>query len=245
MNWSAFRNGFFKGLAAPCVLAGIFSPEYGRGQALSIWMLFCRESSFWKMRRLSILKHGAALRTTWPPCTVILFVLLSVCDERQTQKSLARYCAHQAACATVRSCKRSTTLADCPRAGGTHGTPASGAAEMREKGFGHAKKMRNFDTLLKHLGKLTKINETKRTGWFDKYVSEVFGGMTKVQNVEHIREALQNISMRKLKMPDLRCPAKRKLWKIAGYGNGNSAYRLFCKVPLCYFASTSVKLFFL
>ena len=33
MDWSAFRNGFFKGLAAPCALVGMFSPEYGRGQA--------------------------------------------------------------------------------------------------------------------------------------------------------------------------------------------------------------------
>lgn len=33
MNWSAFRNGFFKGLAAPCAMLGMFSPEYGRGQA--------------------------------------------------------------------------------------------------------------------------------------------------------------------------------------------------------------------
>ena len=33
MNWSAFWNGFFKGVAAPCALLGMFSPEYGRGQA--------------------------------------------------------------------------------------------------------------------------------------------------------------------------------------------------------------------
>lgn len=33
MNWSAFRNGFFKGLAAPCALAGMFSPEYSSPHA--------------------------------------------------------------------------------------------------------------------------------------------------------------------------------------------------------------------
>lgn len=32
MNWSAFTDGFFKGLAAPCALLGMFSPEYGKAQ---------------------------------------------------------------------------------------------------------------------------------------------------------------------------------------------------------------------
>ena len=30
MNWPVFWNGFFKGVAAPCALLGMFSPEYGR-----------------------------------------------------------------------------------------------------------------------------------------------------------------------------------------------------------------------
>ena len=35
MNWPAFWNGFFKGVAAPCALLGMFSPEYNRRQIAS------------------------------------------------------------------------------------------------------------------------------------------------------------------------------------------------------------------
>ena len=62
--------------------------------------------------------------------------------------------------------------------------------------------MRNFDTILKHLGikeeelldELTKTSETKRTDLFDDSVSKLLGGMTKVKSVERIKEALQEIS---------------------------------------------------